>query len=285
VIYVDDFKITGPQENHAVGWELLRKQLSIKPEKKVGGPAECMYLGCAIETTQERMPDGRLITFVRYRMEPALRSAVDKYLALAGPGFKLRHADTPFLVEDQMKSPQGAPCTTGSCVECPWCYHTFPPQVATDVKEFTGKRKSPAANNNENNKQQPQEEGRLQPIAAKILMTVLYTARCARLDLLRPICHLACHITRWSTECDRKLHRLMCYIHSTYHHRMVGWVGDDLDDVQPFLSFRRCRFRWLYRHPEVHDGVLPLHSRSEYLFSYHRGIQKAELRQPFHSGG
>lgn len=27
----------------------------------------------------------------------------------------------------------------------------------------------------------------------------------------------------------------MCYIHSTYHLRMVGWVGDDLDALQPFL--------------------------------------------------
>ena len=77
--------------------------------------------------------------------------------------------------------------------------------------------------------------GKLQPIAAKILMTVLYAARDARLDLLRPICHLACYITRWTSDCDRKLHRLMCYIHSSYHLQMVGWVGDKPEDVQPFL--------------------------------------------------
>ena len=39
----------------------------------------------------------------------------------------------------------------------------------------------------------------------------------------------------WTSDCDRKLHRLMCYIHSSYHLQMVGWVGDKPEDVQPFL--------------------------------------------------
>ena len=35
------------------------------------------------------------------------------------------------------------------------------------------------------------ETGRLQPIAAKVLMKLLYAARLARFDMLRAICHLA----------------------------------------------------------------------------------------------
>ena len=76
-----------------------------------------------------------------------------------------------------------------------------------------------------------QDRGALQPIAAKVLMKTLYAARMARFDLLRAVCHLACFITKWTPECDKRLHRLACYIHSTKSHRMVGWVGDALADI------------------------------------------------------
>ena len=79
------------------------------------------------------------------------------------------------------------------------------------------------------------DEGRLQPIAAKVLMTFLYAARLCRFDLLRAACHLATFVTKWTSECDRKLHRLVCYIHSSKHLRMIGWVGDKLDALQPHL--------------------------------------------------
>ena len=55
------------------------------------------------------------------------------------------------------------------------------------------------------------DEGRLQPIAAKVLMTILYAARLCRFDLPRAVCHLAPFVTKWTSECDRKLHRLVCY--------------------------------------------------------------------------
>ena len=240
VIYVDDFKLAGPRINIEQGWKLLRRDLNIEPHKTVGVDGT-IYLGCALRRGTVRLPDGKVATSLSYDMGSFLKKAVQKYLALAGPGTTFRHVETPFLPEDQAQSPQGAPVGKGACVECPgckhtfapvdcpWCKHTFAPTVYDDVKRLDVKRKGidPKASHG--------KEGRLQPIAAKILMTVLYAARDARLDLLRPICHLACYITRWTSDCDRKLHRLMCYIHSSYHLQMVGWVGDKPEDVQPFL--------------------------------------------------
>ena len=66
-------------------------------------------------------------------------------------------------------------------------------------------------------------------------MKILYAARMARFDLLRAVCHLACFITKWTPECDKRLHRFVCYIHSTKSHRMVGWVGDALKDADLHL--------------------------------------------------
>ena len=66
---------------------------------------------------------------------------------------------------------------------------------------------------------------------ASVLMKVLYGARIARFDLLRQVNRLATNITRWTTGNDKKLHHLMCYIHHTKHWRMIGWVGDSVEDM------------------------------------------------------
>ena len=78
-------------------------------------------------------------------------------------------------------------------------------------------------------------EGKLAPIAAKIIMKVFYAARVARYDLLRAVGNLARYITKWTPECDRRLHHLMCYIKSSLKHRMVGWVGDDISKINMYL--------------------------------------------------
>ena len=245
-IYVDDFKMAGPKKAHAEGWKRLRKSLSIEPEKYLDdGPA--LYLGCTLKKSERTLADGKTATFLDYIMGDFLKSSVKLYLELAGAGTKLRPVDTPFVVEDQQKSQQGAPASTGSIIECPWCCHTFPPKVHENLKELekTKKASGTPKRSKSTTKDLSQdsgdvttvkpEGGRLQPIAAKILMKVLYGARAARLDLLRAIGHLACFITRWTSECDRKLHRLMCYVDSSLRLQMGGWVGDPIDSVQPHL--------------------------------------------------
>ena len=66
-------------------------------------------------------------------------------------------------------------------------------------------------------------------------MGLLYAGRLARFDLLRAINHLACYVTRWSSTCDRRLHRLVNYTRSSHQQRMIRWVGDELGDIEPHL--------------------------------------------------
>ena len=79
------------------------------------------------------------------------------------------------------------------------------------------------------------DRGRLQPIASRVLMKILWAARLARFDLLRAVSHLATLVTKWTSECDRKLHRLVGYIQQSKSHRLIGWVGDELCCIQPHL--------------------------------------------------
>ncbi len=242
VVYVGDFKLSGPAENLKKGWALLRKTLIIDDETGHG-----QYLGCGHEAGQFTMPDGGVANSVMYNMENFWDSCVQRYKDLAGPNVRIKEVPTPFLVEDSEKGPAGAPCATGPITECTWCAHTFTPTVYNNLDELNkhSKKDVPTGtdlsdedslgggNSAANNK--PQIKGRLAEHAACILMKCLYGARMARFDLLRAITSLACQLTRWTPECDRKLHRLMCYIHTSKHLRMIGYVGDKINEVQRHL--------------------------------------------------
>ena len=62
-------------------------------------------------------------------------------------------------------------------------------------------------------------------------MKILYGARMARYDLLRPVAALAANVTRWIRLDDKKLHRLASYINCTIDVNMIGWVGDIMPDI------------------------------------------------------
>ena len=75
------------------------------------------------------------------------------------------------------------------------------------------------------------DKGELGSIAARILMRILYAARMARYDLLRATNRLTSYIHFWDEDCDKRLHRLIQYIHETVNFRMFGWVGDKTCDI------------------------------------------------------
>ena len=71
------------------------------------------------------------------------------------------------------------------------------------------------------------ELGGLAGDACKVLMKCLWLGRLASPDIIKPIGDLSTQVQKWSRNCDRALPRLICYIHSTPEHRLVGCVGDD----------------------------------------------------------
>ena len=89
--------------------------------------------------------------------------------------------------------------------------------------------------NSGEDKEEEVKTGQLQPYAAKVLMKLLYGVRVARFDLLRALNNLATYITRLDATCDKRLHRIMCYVQSMLKHRMVGFVGDKPKDLQLHL--------------------------------------------------
>ena len=80
-----------------------------------------------------------------------------------------------------------------------------------------------------------EQGGVLAPIAARVLMKILFAARMARFDLLRAVQGLAARVTKWSIDCDKALHRLVCYINSTLTHKQRAFIGDSVSDCKLWL--------------------------------------------------
>ena len=132
----------------------------------------------------------------------------------------LPKVDTPFVQEDDGDNPSRQPVAKDDGLECPWCkgcfakseFKVWPPKPEHKGRKV-GVGSAPAPNSDE------LERGRFADDVASIAMKILYAAREARFDLLRAIGFLACQITKWDVCCDKRLHRLMCYIEATIKHR------------------------------------------------------------------
>jgi hypothetical protein len=199
VVYVDDFKLAGPAKYMSECWSAIRSGIKTDDPSPVG-----KYLGCDHKVSTQKHPsDGHEYRIMEYDMSDFMRSCVDRYVELAGINrSSLRKALTPFLTEPKEASPARDPCLSDDEGDSPG---------VDEVK------------------------GRLQPIAARVLMKVLYGARMARYDLIRAVNGLATEVTKWSLRCDARLHRLMCYINSTLDLKLYGWVGDPIPSLSLHL--------------------------------------------------
>ena len=78
-------------------------------------------------------------------------------------------------------------------------------------------------------------ETEAETIASRVLMKLLFAARMARYDLLRAVQGLASRVTKWSSDCDKAFHRLMCYVNSTKDYTMKCFIGDAPSECKLWL--------------------------------------------------
>ena len=153
-VYVDDFKLSGPEKNVPIGWKSIRDGVNMEGPTPTG-----KYLGCnhtliechmtpGGDPINNKVPAGKTraipVRAIEYDMCDFMKSCVDRYLECAdGKARTLPKVETPFIEES-----------------------TDP--GFWESEEATGKS--------------------LGDKAASILMKVLYAARMARLDLYeRPV--------------------------------------------------------------------------------------------------
>ena len=77
-----------------------------------------------------------------------------------------------------------------------------------------------------------EKSGELSAVAARIVLKALYAARFGRPDCLWAVNSLAREVTRWNVACDKRLHRLMAYMHHTTNWVQTCWIGDSPENYK-----------------------------------------------------
>ena len=194
VVYVDDFKMAGPKSNLAEGWALIRSKIKTEDPAPAG-----QYLGCQHVSETRKVDEGTSpITGFKTGLVTGKqrRVRVMRYVM---------HGFNRACVERYKELAAGN-------VRKPRTNHTpFVEEAGVPLNDDVN--------------------GVLSPHASQILMKVLYGARMGRMDLLRATNRLARMVTKWSKECDRRLHKLMAYLEYSADWEMVGYVGDPPEDL------------------------------------------------------
>ena len=74
--------------------------------------------------------------------------------------------------------------------------------------------------------------GELSQICSQIVLKCLYLARIGRPDILWSVNKLARSITKWTKACDKRLNRLISYIHHTCEYKQYCHVGNTAKTMQ-----------------------------------------------------
>ena len=244
IVYVDDFKISCKEGAHVKLWQEITTNFTGADGTTTKGiqldevTATGKFLGCEHKVMEKPSPiTGKICQVMVYDMGDFFNQCVEKYIELAKPingmtEAQMKPALTPFLTSGTDKNTdhecQGtcgicdAKCLSGNTVGM-GAPHNSRDECGPDTGSTSG---SEAA---------VDYGGKLQTIASRILMKVLYGARMARPELLKAVGRLACKVTKWTQQCDAELHRVMCYIKSTPNHQLVGWCNDRLEDLEIVL--------------------------------------------------
>ena len=258
--YVDDYKMAGKKENIAPMWATLRAN-GLELEESVSLKSN-VYLGCA---QREIVPDMTLLAAKREMMErlchgdgstgkpdgtniPDLRAPSDettKQNASAKPKNKKKKAAQAKEASTSTSSgnchvaqsgPKGLAETSVSSYSYEMFGHVH--QTVDKYLELSGKSReslktkaaTPCIDDHLIPPEEFDERGILSAAAARIVLKALYVARIARYDFMWSVNMLAREVTRWTVACDRRLHRLICYMHQTAEYAQICFVGDSPGD-------------------------------------------------------
>ena len=96
--------------------------------------------------------------------------------------------------------------------------------------------------------------GELSKTCSQIVLKCLYLARIGRPDILWSVNKLARSITKWTNACEKRLNRLMSYIHHTCEYKQYCHVGNTAKqcrlglfqdpDFAGYLEDSKIYFRW-----------------------------------------
>ena len=243
-VYVDDFKMAGCAKNIGPMWDRIRKVMDIDPPVKM---VDNVYLGCGQEVIQ---PSATAVQAKSDLYQECLhpKANISGKTAKSVPSESgasvhtvrgVIGGTTKSLGNNSSNPQPGDRGVSGSSKVRGWHYKMWghAEQCVDKYLELSGKGidslkevKTPCIDDHMLNPEDFQNKGVLSPVCSRIVLKVLYLARQARPDILWSVNALAREVTKWNVACDKRLHRLIAYVHHTCKWTQQCWVGDELKD-------------------------------------------------------
>ena len=85
---------------------------------------------------------------------------------------------------------------------------------------------TPCTDDHQFKEEENESVGELTTVCSQIVLKCLYFARIGRPDFLWSVNKLARAVTKWTKACDKRLARLISYIHHTNEYRQYCYVGN-----------------------------------------------------------
>ena len=195
-MYVDDIKLDGKKHNIDPMWKILMKEVDLREPTSF---LDHVYLGqCEISKD--------IVDYYRTMFESQIS---------AGGLEKLPFPQNPHISSWSYDMAGHAK----KYVER-YC------ELANKTTQQLYKVSTPCIGDHHFKEEELKSVGELSKLCSQIVLKCLYLARIGRPDILWSINKLARCITKWTKACDKRLNRLISYIHHTCESRQYCHVGN-----------------------------------------------------------
>ena len=99
-------------------------------------------------------------------------------------------------------------------------------ELANKTTQQLYKVSTPCINDHHFKEEETKSVGELSNTCSQIVLKCLYLARIGRPDILWSVNKLARSVTKWTKACDKRLNRLISYIHHTSEYKQYCHVGN-----------------------------------------------------------
>ena len=199
-VCVDDIKLAGKKQNIDPMWKVLNKEVDL------GEPTSFLdhvYLGC---TRRQCEISKDMVDTNRAMFESRISAGEAEKLTCSGN----------FRISSWSHDMAGH---AKKCVER-YC------ELANRTTQQLYKVSTPCIDDHQFKAEELNSVGELSKECSQIVLKCLYLARIGRLDILWSANKFARSITKWTKACDKRLSRLISYIHHTCDYKQYCHVGN-----------------------------------------------------------
>ena len=199
-VYVDDIKLAGKKQNINLMWKVLNKEVDLGETTSF---FDHVYLGC----TQRQCEISKdIVDNHRIMFESRISAGGTEKLPCSE---NIRISSRSYDMEDHAKK----------CVER-YC------ELANKTTQQLYKVSTPCLHDHHFKEEELKSVGELSKVCSQIVLKCSYLARIGRPDILWSVNKLARSITKYTQASDKRLKRLISYIHHTCEYKQYCYVGN-----------------------------------------------------------